>query len=104
MGGIVDGTQVLDGHVGVNLGRVQLRMAEQGLQHAHVAAGFEHVRGHRMAQQVRRTGLLDAREVHVTLDVCRHELGAHRLAVVGHEQCFAPHYAWAAARYLSKSS
>ena len=53
----------VDGDAGVERGRLQLRVAEQHLDHANVDALFEQVGGEAVPQRMRRHALGDARQV-----------------------------------------
>ena len=57
----VDLLQHADGNVRVNLRRIEPRMPEHLLNKTDVGAAFEHQRGHRMAEQMARATLADAR-------------------------------------------
>ena len=65
---VMDGLQLFNGDVGIYLGRgFELGVAEHGLQETDVCPAFQHVRGAGMAQQMRRTRLVDARILHVAV-------------------------------------
>ena len=68
MGGGVDLLQFADGDVGVALGGGQRGVAEHGLDEEDVGAVVEHVGGAGMAEQMARSGLVDARDLHHPAD------------------------------------
>ncbi len=59
MGRTVNGFQRVGAHLRTDLGGGQLRVAEHRLDKADIPPAFEHVRGHRVAQQVAGAGFVD---------------------------------------------
>ena len=58
----VDLLELVDRHVGVDLGALQGRVPEQRLDEADIRTVVEHVRGAGVAEQVRCPGFVDAGE------------------------------------------
>ena len=63
--------KLLDGQVGVNLGRFQLGVTEHGLDEADVRAVFEHMGGGRMPEEMTAAALADVGPLHIFA----HQLG-----------------------------
>ena len=76
--------ELLDVHVGVNLGRVQSRVAEHLLDVTEIGAVLQHERCHRVPEHVARTDFADAGFFHVVM----HQVAEHagRQPASGHAQ------------------
>ena len=77
--------QVADFNLRVDLGRLKRRMPEQLLDVANVGSTLQHVRGARMAKQVRMELLLDPGALRRALDGVDHGESVERPAVFREE-------------------
>ena len=86
MGGGVDQLQLLDGDLGVDLGRREFGMAEQLLDKADVGATFQHEGGAGVAEQVAGAAFADLGGVDVIADELSEPVGREQLEQVGQKQ------------------
>lgn len=62
----MDGLEFFDGHAGVDLGRIELHMAEHLLDETNIRSSVVHGRRHRVAKQVTASFHDDAGLSHVS--------------------------------------
>jgi len=85
MGGLVNGFELLNRDLGVNLGGVEVLMAQQRLDKADIRAVIEHVGGAGVAQQVTRAGRVNAGLFESALDLGAQGASSITLALVVEE-------------------
>lgn len=86
MRGGVDLLELGDADLGVDGGGGQTAVAEDLLDEAHVGAALEHLRRHRVAEDVARAGLAEVGALHVAGDEVADPAQAERLASPGEKQ------------------
>ena len=86
MTGAVDLLELLDAHLGVNLGGGEFGVAEELLDEADVGSAFEHVGGATVAQDVAGAGFGDFRLFDELADHAAEDVGVEGFAVAGQEK------------------